>query len=1501
MEPCDPYRQRDGNSRSNTPDINRGRGPGRVALVRALPMDVSPSRRSRPPPAPRHGVGDAAASSVDDGSVFRQGRVAEAIRNLAGGGDCSVAERETLRGDIDSLEGACLQFEEMDAALRTMPRPRTQWYVDIESQPQQPSSLPSGGKDPNANTPKTTGAAEASPAQRDTPTTPQTPRTPSTPKKPAIAQKPATPQSLKRNTTPTLTPTPTPKQDSLTSPKPDVSVRASPRPVPKKKPKPVTRTIAIQTDNSHTPSASTDSPQHGSGTRKLSTQATITSPEQAIRRQSSTPHTRISRAVSIAVDSPTSHLSGTSQDKPSKIRWDLSPSPRNRVSLRREKSIKQRREEERLIKQSRVLANSYELSPDLQQKQVEMLEKRYGGRAKAQKAAQIIQQAYRKHELQKEFQRLRRTRSDSRISSYLKNYSAKHKEFHSKHGSRAKVMVIEDVETSSPAIRDTPGAMRKLEHTLEEERPEDLTSIKRELESQAKQVVNDSSISPVVRPSTPVERHRNNSNNVFPKGVVTPKEKTTSGNAEDAKEQGSGKKVVVTLTMTRHNSSSELQETGQSPRSEKTIITQKDFVRVQSEEVWKTSGKGASLPSSPKSPVGSPTSGRAITKIITTSEKQVARKVCIPDESGSPILGSSPSGVQRSTAGGVASPPTTPNPVVVKASEMPSSVHCGFVLTGTKDTTPGRGSDSPVMSRPVKTVSVGNDVMSPVIDRKTGKKESPLVKVPVSVPAGGKESRKPADHVTDKSRMSSLAKHVEARAESSSRHFARTDSNTELQEAADRKRVGNSRTDPALETTSQRVSHTASGGIRQEGSADKKRESVSSSGSAGTDSQSDINMEYIPGGRRLASIRADDSLSTTSTISGESFEVINIDRGSASDVPAVVLATPEGSLMKFVHSSTDSEGSDVEGEFRSRSHSGSGGKTQHVASTAKRQMSKANSTGHMDSPVWKRKNPDTRIATRNGTLMNGSATPVRMSRSDTGDSMSSESSGSSKYTFPDDSSISESNDTLPGEIEELCEKRPLVPSLSIPMTPSRRRRYRVGINLFNKKPEKGIKFLIENRFIENSPQDVARFLLKRTGFSKQKIGEYLGNLQKAFNMMVLECFVEAMDFKGMSIDEALRKFQMSFLLPGEAQKIERLMEAFSKRYCYCNSEFVSQFHNMDTIFILSFAIIMLTTDLHNPNVKQERKMKLQDFVKNLSGIDDEHDLDPELLQGIYERIKKKSFQPGEDHVTAVRKLEQNIVGEKPFPLAEPHRRLVSSCSLLEVNDPTKKDKKHIREVFLLNDMILVTKLYKKKTGAILGYKHRVSLQGATVLEFSSQHYPYGIRLVSRQDKTLASFCASHPDDRTKFVADIRECILEIEEMESLRIEAELERQKLIRKSQASTSDSGVGLDLESLASTQNLSGSIDSLAPPLKEGSGLKRSTLSNSLMDLKEAANKADHRSSASSLDSGVPIDINATMPLPKKSRSPLPAAIWGRKKGTPVNKEPPGVSPIPQMESHA
>lgn len=152
----------------------------------------------------------------------------------------------------------------------------------------------------------------------------------------------------------------------------------------------------------------------------------------------------------------------------------------------------------------------------------------------------------------------------------------------------------------------------------------------------------------------------------------------------------------------------------------------------------------------------------------------------------------------------------------------------------------------------------------------------------------------------------------------------------------------------------------------------------------------------------------------------------------------------------------------------------------------------------------------------------------------------------------------------------------------------------------------------------------------------------------------------------MQVDVALRKFQTYFRMPGEAQKIERIIEVFSDRYCNCNRDVVARLRNLDTVFILAFAIIMLNTDLHTPNLKPERRMKMNDFIKNLrgvfdsfnkivctiiillfSGIDDCCDIDRDMLVGIYERIKANEFKPGSDHVTQVLKVQSTIVGKKP--------------------------------------------------------------------------------------------------------------------------------------------------------------------------------------------------------------------------------------------------------------
>jgi hypothetical protein len=46
--------------------------------------------------------------------------------------------------------------------------------------------------------------------------------------------------------------------------------------------------------------------------------------------------------------------------------------------------------------------------------------------------------------------------------------------------------------------------------------------------------------------------------------------------------------------------------------------------------------------------------------------------------------------------------------------------------------------------------------------------------------------------------------------------------------------------------------------------------------------------------------------------------------------------------------------------------------------------------------------------------------------------------------------------------------------------------------------------------------------------------------------------VRQFDFETLTLDRALRKFVTAFKLPGEAQMIDRLMEAFARHFCTCN-------------------------------------------------------------------------------------------------------------------------------------------------------------------------------------------------------------------------------------------------------------------------------------------------------------------------------------------------------------
>lgn len=458
----------------------------------------------------------------------------------------------------------------------------------------------------------------------------------------------------------------------------------------------------------------------------------------------------------------------------------------------------------------------------------------------------------------------------------------------------------------------------------------------------------------------------------------------------------------------------------------------------------------------------------------------------------------------------------------------------------------------------------------------------------------------------------------------------------------------------------------------------------------------------------------------------------------------------------------------------------------------------------------------------------------------------------------------------------------------------RKRQYRVGLNLFNKKPERGISYLIRRGFLENSPQGVARFLISRKGLSKQMIGEYLGNLQNPFCMAVLECFAAELDLSGMQVDVALRKFQQHFRMPGEAQKIERLMEIFSQRYCQCNVDIVARLRSSDTVFVLAFAIIMLNTDLHTPNMKPERRMLVEEFIKNLRGIDESHDIDTDMLVAIYERVKANEFKPGSDHVTQVLKVQATIVGKKPN-MALPHRRLVCYCRLYEIPDIYKKERPgvHQREVFLFNDLLVITKiLNKKKSSVTYTFRNSYPLCGMVVNLFETPHYPFGIQLSQKVDqKLLVTFNARNEHDRCKFAEDLKEAISEMDEMENLRIEGELERQKSNRtgnKGGTENRDSGVA-DVEvcpcQCPCTQNPTLSANEFSEEVPHSSQIKRSALSNSLLDIHEqfAGEKAQRRGSVGSLDSGMSVSFQSTSASGCSRSDKIPGGKPNQKTGTP------------------
>lgn len=185
-----------------------------------------------------------------------------------------------------------------------------------------------------------------------------------------------------------------------------------------------------------------------------------------------------------------------------------------------------------------------------------------------------------------------------------------------------------------------------------------------------------------------------------------------------------------------------------------------------------------------------------------------------------------------------------------------------------------------------------------------------------------------------------------------------------------------------------------------------------------------------------------------------------------------------------------------------------------------------------------------------------------------------------------------------------------------------------GAAKFNESPKSGLAYFASQGIIEDpdNPNSVAKFLKGTSRISKKVLGDFLS---KKGSELMLEAFLNCFDFTSKRVDEALRELLEAFRLPGESALIERIITSFSERYCSQSTpEGVA---NKDAVFVLTYAIIMLNTDQHNPNLKSQNRMSYNDFARNLRGVNGGQDFAPQYLQDIFDSIKSNEIILPDEH------------------------------------------------------------------------------------------------------------------------------------------------------------------------------------------------------------------------------------------------------------------------------
>ncbi|GAA6017397.1 hypothetical protein JCM11491_006643 [Sporobolomyces phaffii] len=210
---------------------------------------------------------------------------------------------------------------------------------------------------------------------------------------------------------------------------------------------------------------------------------------------------------------------------------------------------------------------------------------------------------------------------------------------------------------------------------------------------------------------------------------------------------------------------------------------------------------------------------------------------------------------------------------------------------------------------------------------------------------------------------------------------------------------------------------------------------------------------------------------------------------------------------------------------------------------------------------------------------------------------------------------------------------------------------------FREEPKPAKKYPTPKIHLGETPEEFVARLMAGDGeggegrVGKGDVSRVLSASADPFYQQALATYLRYFPFAALPLDIALRLFLCSSSLPPETQQIDRVMEAFARRWCECNPDLfvtkgtsapkaVSSHTGVDPTvvpegkpdeprqtkaevsdipYVLAFSMVMLNTDAFNPNAKS--KMTKADYVKNtkIPGVA------TELLEYLYDQITLAPF------------------------------------------------------------------------------------------------------------------------------------------------------------------------------------------------------------------------------------------------------------------------------------